>query len=84
MANALRVDVCQCAEQLVCVEFDLKDRHGCLHLVEVSRGTVDSLWNEFLDKVEIDFIFLVHISDSTSIKSIWENVRARHWSSRRP
>lgn len=58
MADALGVDVRQSPEQLVDVQLDLEDRHGRLHLVEESGGTVDSLGNELLDQVEVDFIFL--------------------------
>lgn len=59
MADALGVYVGESAEELVDVELDLKDRHGGLHLVEVSGRTVDGLWNEFLDQIEIDLILLV-------------------------
>lgn len=58
VTDALRMDVGQGAEELVDVELDLQHRHGCLHLVEVSRRPVDGLRNEFEDKVEVHFIFL--------------------------
>lgn len=62
MTNTLRVNVRQRSEQLVDVEFDLQDRHGCLHLVEVARGSVDRLGDVLEDKVEVDFIFLQEMS----------------------
>ena len=36
MADSLRMDVCERPEELVNVKLDLKNRHGRLHLVEVS------------------------------------------------
>lgn len=49
VANALRVDVGESPEELVNVQLDLKDRHRCLHLVEESGRTVDSLGNKLLN-----------------------------------
>ena len=37
------MDVRECAEALVCVQFDEKNRHRLLHLVVVLEDTVDSL-----------------------------------------
>ena len=58
MADALGVDVGEGAEKLVNVEFDFEDGHGGLELVEVSRGSIDSLWHVLLDEVEVYFILL--------------------------
>lgn len=58
MTDALRVDVGECSEELVNVELDLESRHDSLHLVEVTRSTIDRFRDEFLHEVEVDFIFL--------------------------
>lgn len=58
VANALRVDVGQRSEELVSIQLDFQDGHGGLHLVEESRRSVNSFRDKFLDKVEIDFVFL--------------------------
>ena len=58
MTNSLRVYVCESAEKLVDVELDFEDGHGRLHLVEISRGTVNRLWDIFLYEVEVDLILL--------------------------
>jgi hypothetical protein len=58
VADSLGVDVCERPEKLVDVELDFEDRHDSLHLVEVARGAVDSLGNEFEDEVEVDFVLL--------------------------
>lgn len=46
------------AEELVDVELDFEDGHDGLHLVEVARGTIDGLGDEFKYEVEVDFVFL--------------------------
>jgi len=51
MADALRVDVGERAEELVNVQLDLEDGHDRLQLVEVARGTVDRLGDEFEDEI---------------------------------
>ena len=58
MADALRVYVCEGTEELVDVELDFKNWHGCLHLVEISGCSVDGLRDIFLYKIEVDFILL--------------------------
>ena len=58
MADALRVDVGERAEQLVDVELDFQNRHGGLHLVEVPRSAIHGLRYELQDKVEIHLVFL--------------------------
>jgi hypothetical protein len=58
MADALGVNVCESAEELVDVKLDFEDWHGRLHLVEISRGPVDRLRDVFLYEVEVDFILL--------------------------
>jgi len=58
MADALRVDVCKGSEKLVDEKFDLENRHDGLHLVKVARSTVDGLWYEFKDQIEVDLILL--------------------------
>ena len=58
MTNALGMYVCEGTEELVDVELDFKDWHGRLHLVKISRGTVNSLGDIFLYKVEVDLILL--------------------------
>ncbi len=58
MANSLRVNVGQGAEELVDVQLDLENRHCRLHLVEKSRSPVDRLGNIFLNQIKIDLILL--------------------------
>lgn len=58
VANALRVNVGQRSEELVGIQLDFQDGHGRLHLVEESRRSVNGFWNKFLDKVEVNFVFL--------------------------
>jgi len=58
MADALRMDICEGTEKLVNVKFDLENRHSRLHLVEISRRTIDRLGNIFLHQVEIHLILL--------------------------
>jgi len=58
MADALRVNISEGAEELVDVELDLEDWHGCLHLVEISRSPVNSLGDIFLYEIQVDFILL--------------------------
>jgi hypothetical protein len=58
MADALRVNIRQGAEKLVDVELHLENRHGRLHLVEVTRSAVNSLRNELEHEIEIHLIFL--------------------------
>lgn len=48
MADALGVYVGEGAEELIDIKLDFDDRHCCLHLVEISRGAVHGLGNEFL------------------------------------
>jgi hypothetical protein len=52
------MDIGERTEQLVYIELDFEDWHDRLHLVEVTRGTVHSLGNEFEYEVEIDFVLL--------------------------
>lgn len=58
VADSLGVDIGERAKELVDVKLDLEDWHGGLELVEVPRGSVDSLGHEFEHQVEIDLIFL--------------------------
>lgn len=58
VADALRMDVCKGAEELVDVEFHFEYRHRGLELVEMARGTVDGLGHEFEHQVQVYFIFL--------------------------
>ncbi len=58
MADALRVDIRERAEELVDVKLDLENRHGRLHFVEIARSAVDSFWDELKDEVEVHLIFL--------------------------
>lgn len=76
VADALRVDVGESAEKLVNVELDLKDWHGGLHLVEISRRAVDGLWNEFLDQVEVNLVLLVGVSACQHIAALWVLTRS--------
>jgi hypothetical protein len=43
---------------LVHIQFDLKHGHDLLQLRIVPRCSVDSLWDEFEDQIEVEFIFL--------------------------
>ncbi len=58
MTDALRVDVCQGAEELIDVELDFEDGHDSLHLVEISGGAVHGFGDVFEDEVQVDFVFL--------------------------
>lgn len=58
VADALGVDVGEGAEELVNVELDLENGHDGLHLVEVARGTVDGLGNEFEYEIQVDLVLL--------------------------
>jgi hypothetical protein len=62
VADALRVDVGERAEKLIDVEFDLKNGHHRLHLVEIAGCAVYGLGYEFKHQVEIHFIFLRLVS----------------------
>ena len=62
VADALRVDVGERAEELVDVELDLEYGHRGLHLIEIPRGAIDGLWHELEDEIEIDFILLQVVS----------------------
>ena len=87
MADALRVNVRERAEQLVDVEFHLEDRHDGLHLVEVARGAVDGLGNEFEYEVEVDFVLLRLKRLATwaaTVAVACRHIPARHCCRRRP
>jgi hypothetical protein len=58
VTDALRVDVGEGAEELVDVQLDLEGRHDRLDLIEVARGAVHRLGDEFEDQVEVDFVLL--------------------------
>ena len=58
VADALRVNVGERAEQLVDVKLDLENWHGGLHLIEKARCPVDGLGDVLLDEIEVDFVFL--------------------------
>jgi hypothetical protein len=58
VADALRVDVCERAEELVDVELDFEDGHNRLHLVEVARRTVHGLGNELKHEIQVDLVLL--------------------------
>lgn len=77
VADALRVYVCERAEQLVDVELDLEDRHGGFHLVEVAGCAVNSLGDKLENEVEIDFIlaFAIGIVESLEL----DNVGVSHY-----
>lgn len=61
MTNSLGMYVCEGTEELVDVKLDFEDWHGRLHLVEISRGTVNGLWDIFLYKVEVYLILLPNL-----------------------
>lgn len=52
------MDIGEGAEELVDEELDLEDGHGCFHFVVESRGPIHSLGDEFLNKVEVNFVLL--------------------------
>ena len=58
MADALAVDVGKRAEQLVNVQLDLENGHGCLHLIEVAGRAVDGFGNKFEYEIEVDLVLL--------------------------
>lgn len=62
VADALRVNVRQGAEELVGVELHLNHGHGSLHFVEVARRAVDGLGDIFENQVEVHFILLLSFS----------------------
>jgi len=65
VADTLRVDVGERAEQLIDVKLDLENGHGGLHLVEVARCAVDGFRDEFENEVKVDLIFLGCLSQQT-------------------
>ena len=87
VAYALGMNVRQRSEQLIDIQLDFKYRHGCLHLVEETGCPVYGFGNEFLDKVEIDLIFLLK-KDAFSVKILMrgskENILGHHWNNRTP
>ena len=58
VAYSLGVNVCQGAEQLVNVKFNLQHGHCSFQLVEISRRTIDRLGNIFENKIQVDLVFL--------------------------
>jgi hypothetical protein len=52
------VNVGERAEQLVNVQLDLENGHGCLHLIKVARCAVDGFGNEFEHEIEVNLVFL--------------------------
>jgi hypothetical protein len=52
------VDIGKRTEELIDVKLDFKDWHHSLHLVEVTRCTVDGFGDEFKHEVEVDFVLL--------------------------
>lgn len=59
VADALRVDVGQSAEELVNVQLDLEDWHCRLHLVEETGRSVDRLRHKLLNQVQVHFVLLL-------------------------
>ena len=53
------MDVRECAEALVCVQFDEKNRHRLLHLVVVLEDAVDSLRDVIHHYIKVYFILFV-------------------------
>lgn len=76
MADALRVYVGESSEELVCVQLDLEDGHGGLHLVEVARGAVDGLGDVLLDQVEVDLILLGQAVSRTPMGGMGEGTHS--------
>lgn len=58
MADTLRVNVGERAEELVDVQLDFEDGHNRLHLVEVARSTVHGLGNELKHEIQVHLVFL--------------------------
>ena len=58
VADSLRVDVGERAEQLVDVELDFEDGHDRLHLVEVARSAVNRLGNKLEHEIQIHLVLL--------------------------
>ena len=58
VADAFGMDVGERAEQLVCVQLHLEEWHGSLELVEVTRSTVNGLWDVFKHQVKVDLVLL--------------------------
>ena len=58
MTDSLRVYVGEGAEELVDVELDFENWHCRLHFVEISRSTVNGLWDVLLHKIEVYLILL--------------------------
>jgi hypothetical protein len=81
VADALRVDVGQRAEQLVDVQLDLENGHDGLELAEVSGGAVDGFGDVFQDQVEVD---LVSLAGSALSGGLAGDSHARRCCSRRP
>ena len=61
MTIAKRVNIRQCPETLICVEFDEKNWHRLLHLVVVLEDAVDRLWDVIHHNIQIDLVLLVSL-----------------------
>lgn len=58
VADTLRVNVGERAEELVDVQLDFEDGHNRLHLVEVARSTVHGLRNKLEHEIQVHLVFL--------------------------
>lgn len=65
------MDVGKGTEELIDVELDFENRHGGLHLVEISRGAVNCFRDIFLNQVEVYFVLLRISALPYLCESIW-------------
>ena len=61
VADTLAVNVGERAEQLVNVQLDLEDGHGCLHFVKIAGRAVNGFRNEFEYEIEVDLVLLTSL-----------------------
>lgn len=90
MADSLRVDIRERAEELVDIKLDFQNRHRGLHLVKVPRSTVNRFWNKLEYQVQVQFI-LLNEEHAVSRQSAYinngygySNLPFLRWSSKRP
>jgi len=84
VADALAVDVGKRAEQLVDVQLNLEDGHGCLHLIKVAGRAVDGFGDKFEYEIEVDLVLLQPALVTAPSGQEIRDVRDRRWSSRKP
>jgi hypothetical protein len=86
MADALRMNICQRAKQLIYVKLDFQHGHRSFQLVEIPRCPIHCFGYVFENEVKIYFILLQR-RGSVRRPFRWrqggERIPSHHWSSRR-